>query len=63
MNVYLFGLIFISIGIVPLMIIKGKTDESPKIKLLSFKNKEERLVQIKFSRKLILEHLFLPFLF
>ncbi len=32
MNVYLFWALFLSLlGIVPLMIIKGKTDESPKI--------------------------------
>ena len=34
MNIYLFWILFLALwGIVPLMIIKGKTEESPKIKL------------------------------
>jgi len=33
MNVYLFWILFLALwGIVPLMIIKGKSDESPKLK-------------------------------
>ena len=33
MNIYLFWILFLGLcGIVPLMIIKGKADESPKIK-------------------------------
>ena len=33
MNVYLFWILFLALwAIVPLMIIKGKTDESPKLK-------------------------------
>ena len=33
MNIYLFWILFLALwGIVPLMIIKGKADESPKIK-------------------------------
>ena len=33
MNIYLFWILFLAIlAIVPLMIIKGKTDESPNIK-------------------------------
>ena len=33
MNVYLFWILFLALwGLVPLMIIKGKTDEVPKIK-------------------------------
>ena len=32
MNIYLFWILFLALwAIVPLMIIKGKTDESPKI--------------------------------
>ena len=33
MNIYLFWILFLALwGIVPLMIIKGKVDKSPKIK-------------------------------
>ena len=33
MNIYLFWILFLALcGIVPLMVIKGKTEESPKIK-------------------------------
>ena len=33
MNIYLFWILFLTLwGIVPLMIIKGRTDEAPKIK-------------------------------
>ena len=33
MNIYLFWILFLALwGIVPLMIIKGRTDEAPKIK-------------------------------
>ena len=33
MNIYLFWILFLALlSIVPLMIIKGKTDESPKVK-------------------------------
>ena len=33
MNIYLFWILFLALcAIVPLMIIKGRTDESPKIK-------------------------------
>ena len=33
MNIYLFWILFLGLcGIVPLMIIKGKTDEEPKLK-------------------------------
>ena len=33
MNIYLFWILFLSLlAIVPLMIIKGKVDESPKLK-------------------------------
>ena len=33
MNIYLFWILFLALwGIVPLMIIKGRTDETPKIK-------------------------------
>ena len=36
MNIYLFWLLFLALwAIVPLMIIKGKTDEVPKIKTAS----------------------------
>ncbi|MBO8234403.1 hypothetical protein HA151_07735 [Prochlorococcus marinus XMU1419] len=35
MNIYLFWILFLSLwAIVPLMIIKGRVDESPKIKTL-----------------------------
>ena len=34
MNIYLFWILFLGLwGIVPLMIIKGRTDETPKISL------------------------------
>ena len=34
MNIYLFWLLFLALwAIVPLMIIKGRTDESPEIKI------------------------------
>ena len=33
MNIYLFWILFLALwGIVPIMIIKGKVDESPKLK-------------------------------
>ena len=33
MNIYLFWILFLALcGIVPLMIIKGKSDEAPKLK-------------------------------
>tara|TARA_B100001029_G_scaffold40560_1_gene31552 strand:+ start:176 stop:319 length:144 start_codon:yes stop_codon:yes gene_type:complete len=36
MNIYLFWILFLALfAIVPLMIIKGKADESPKIKIAS----------------------------
>ena len=36
MNIYLFWILFLALwAIVPLMIIKGRTDESPKIKINS----------------------------
>ena len=36
MNIYLFWILFLALwAIVPLMIIKGKTDESPKIQTSS----------------------------
>ena len=34
MNIYLFWILFLTLwGIVPLMVIKGRTDEAPKIKI------------------------------
>tara|TARA_A100001388_G_scaffold230836_1_gene182995 strand:+ start:211 stop:354 length:144 start_codon:yes stop_codon:yes gene_type:complete len=33
MNIYLFWILFLALwGIVPIMIIKGRTDETPKLK-------------------------------
>ena len=33
MNIYLFWILFLALwGVVPLMIIKGRTDEKPKLK-------------------------------
>ena len=33
MNIYLFWILFLALwGIVPLMIVKGRSDESPKLK-------------------------------
>ncbi len=43
MNIYLFWILFLALcGIVPLMIIKGRVDESPQIKTLpEIKNKKK----------------------
>ena len=45
MNVYLFWILFLTLwAIVTLMIIKGKTDDSPKLKTLQVKSKKVGLI-------------------
>ena len=43
MNVYLFWILFLALwGIVPLMIIKGRVDEAPKIQTSPKVNKKKK---------------------
>ena len=43
MNIYLFWILFLSLwAIVPLMIIKGRTEESPKIEISLESNKKKK---------------------
>ena len=55
MNIYLFWILFLALwAIVPLMIIKGRTDEAPKIKTspeIKSKKKKDGLIRDLINSK------------